>query len=323
VVRSLSLPRCLVASLPALNPRPPAQSTDNPPSLILNSQSSPAPPQPPTTDSPAVLGVLGGLCGEHLAFAVCLLPGLNPRQSAKSADNAFAVKQRSTVATPVPAPGDRPIPPAARTTQSRGRSRRSLYYKRLRFAPGADSHRTDGGSAPRRRARLPSCLVASVPCCLGASGCGRRPRCVLCGELLLPEFALQIAPGASKNPVFRKPHPLKVIGRQVIGVEERIPQARMRVADATGGRDADKKKATGTRRARQAPNARVRPIQRRCHGRIRPMTQLNIWHRAIPCPGASRAPDGLTRPVVRRRPRSAFGSVRRSSNAGRSGRRRW
>ena len=65
-----------------------------------------------------------------------------------------------------------------------------------------------------------------------------------------PEFPLQIAPGATKNPVFRNPHPLKVIGRQVIGVEERTPQARMRVADATGGRDADKKKATGTRRAR-------------------------------------------------------------------------
>ena len=51
------------------------------------------------------------------------------------------------------------------------------------------------------------------------------------------------------SPVFRNPHPLKVIGRQVIGVEER-PQARMRVADATGGRHADKKRATGTRRAR-------------------------------------------------------------------------
>ena len=37
----------------------------------------------------------------RLALAVSLLPGLNLRQSAKSADNAFAVRTRSTVSAPV------------------------------------------------------------------------------------------------------------------------------------------------------------------------------------------------------------------------------
>jgi len=142
---------------------------------------------------------------------------------------------------------------------------------RLASPDSAFRIRTSASQYPPSHFSLLTSLFASVP-----------PR--LPGQLLPPQFPLQTAPGATKNPVFRRPHPLKVIGRQVIGVEERIPQARMRVADATGGRNAGKKKATGTRRARQAPNARVRPTERRCHGRIRPMTQLNKRHG---CPEAA------------------------------------